>query len=134
MQSCSLYKIKLVSDFPGNVLPIGTIIDLGKDKEKWEYLGKRYPNIYQRALWHHGITDLSILPKYLKDIVNDKIQTVYIVDEYFISDENNFEEKKEICFKSKLVYLDGSFERRIDFLIPATEEEYLEYKQKFIKQ
>lgn len=133
MQTCSLYKIKLVNDFPGNVLPIGTIIDLGEDKEKWEFLGKRYPNIYQRALWHHGITDLSILPKYLKDIVNDKIQTVYLVDEYFISDDN-FNNKKEIYFKSKNVYADGSFERRIDFLKPATEDEYLEYKQRFIKQ
>lgn len=133
MQSCSLYKLKLNADFPGNVLPIGTIVDFGDDKEKWEFLGKRYPNIYQRALWHHGITDLSILPKYLKDIVNGEIQTVYFVDEYFISDEKNFERTKQICFKSKRVYLDGSFERQIDFLKPATEEEYLEYRKKFIK-
>lgn len=134
MQTCSLYKLKLIADYPGNVLPIGSIIDFDDDKDKWEFLGKRYPKIYQRALWHHGITDLSILPKYLKNVVNGQIQNVYYVDEYFISDEKNFERTNQICFKSKKVYADGSFERQIDFLYPATEEEYLEYKQKLIKQ
>lgn len=114
-------RYKLIADYPTNQIPIRTIISLPQnittesmrlEKEFYE----KYPHLFKELHWAEDRKEED-LPKYIKHPISGQIEKVI---GYTL-----WSEGWSVTLPSNTVVCGGSTLR---FYLPATEEEYLNYK------
>jgi hypothetical protein len=117
-------RYKIIGDYPSNLLPVGTILELPKfdnsfTDEFWMQMHDNYPNIYQKLKWYEE-RQPNEMPLFIKN--KTAIPVTFTKVDYW-----KVIERKDLgSFVQLLIVVDGK-EKDVNFwaIEPATEEEYL---------
>lgn len=115
-------RFKVIADYPGNHIEIGTVIaeDYGRNHYDAPNEFEKYPAIFKKLEWweERSIEDMPEFLKETEPIENDTIVYVYRRQRDFMYTQRIF---------IRLTLPDDTRKIRLEYLEPATKEEYEVY-------